>query len=228
MWPKSLGKFSFFGKKEKLAIEMILKEANAATDTVKSLENVVIAASQGNWQDVNAASEGVSRLEEKVDLIHREAMVLVSEGAFFAGIREDILNLMEQIDNVADYSKDASRILAQFPIPNEVYRTIFSQDDPIMLIKKAEEAMSILIDGIKSLLSEPKQALKLAIQVERDEEEGDEIKAHIIRNIFFRKTELDVLTLLELKDFILWLDNVLDGIEDASDVIIIITAKSGV
>ncbi|MGC9174615.1 MAG: DUF47 domain-containing protein [Thermoprotei archaeon] len=228
MWPRRIGRLNFFGKREALAIETIIKEVKTVTETVRSMEGVIKGASAGDWTVVEAESEKVSRNEEKADLVHREGMVIISEGAFFAGIREDILNLMETIDNIADYSKDASRVIAQFPVRPSDYNAVFSADDPMSLVKKAEDAMYILETCIKQLFSNPKESVKLAMDVERKEEEGDEIKARLIKKIFQNKSSMDVLTLLELKDFILWLDNVLDAIEAASDIAIIIAAKSGV
>lgn len=228
MWPRGLGRLSFWGKKEKLAIDTIVKEAKLVSDTVAALEGVTAAIEKRDWDEVEAASEEVSRLEEKVDLMHREGMVLISEGAFFAGIREDVLRLMEQLDDVADFSKDASRVIAQYPISHETYELVFSEVKPVALVKKAEDAMAILINAVQSLFSDPREAIRLAIDIERREEEGDEIKARMIRKIFLERQRLDVLTLLELKDFVLWLDNVLDAVEHCSDVVIIISAKSGV
>ncbi len=228
MWPRSFGRLSFFGKKETLAIETLLKEAKMVEETIGLAEGVIKAASRGDWTLVEAESERVSRSEERVDVIHREGMVLISEGAFFAGIREDILNLMETIDNIADYSKDACRVIAQYPVGLEDYQAVFAADDPMSLIKKAEEAMSTLESCISKLFTNPRESVNLAMDVERKEEEGDEIKARLIKKIFQRRNSMDVLTLLELKDFVLWLDNVLDAIEAASDIAIVIAAKSGV
>ncbi|HEV51586.1 MAG TPA: DUF47 family protein [Thermoprotei archaeon] len=228
MWPRSFGRLSFFGRKETLAIETMLKEAKMVEETIGLTEGVIKAAGKGDWTLVEAESERVSSSEEKVDLIHREGMVMISEGAFFAGIREDILNLMETINNIADYSKDACRIVAQYPIKLEDYQAVFSADNPMSLIKKAEDAMLTLELCISQLFSNPRESVKLAMDVERKEEEGDEIKARLIKKIFQRRNSMDVLTLLELKDLVLWLDNVLDAIEEASDIAIIIAAKSGV
>ena len=163
-----------------------------------------------------------------MDEIHRKGMMIISEGAFFAGIREDLLNLMEGIDDIADYSKDASRVISQYLINPVEYKVTFSAEEPTALVKKGEEAMSVLEQCVSQLFSNPKESVRLAVDVERKEHEGDEVKERLLEEIFERKDSLDVLALLELKDFILWLDNVIDAIEHASDVAIVIAAKSGV
>lgn len=228
LWIKSLGSLNFLGKKEKSAIETITKEVDMVANTVKALEDVVAAAESRDWTLVEAASEKVSSIEEKVDLIHREGMVLISEGAFFAGIREDALNLLSKIDDVADYAKDASRVISQYPVPSEIYEAVFSPTSPIALIKKTEEGVSLLKQAVANLFTNPREAVRIAMEIERVEEEGDEVKNQMIKRIFAFKNKTDPLTTLELKDFVLWLDNVLDGVEDASDIIIVISAKSGV
>src|SRR5437870_7574618 len=49
--------------------------------------------------------------ETKADTIHRDLSLRVANGAFFGGVREDILALLEKIDDIADSAKDASRLL---------------------------------------------------------------------------------------------------------------------
>ncbi len=228
MWIKGLGKLNFMGNKEKLVEETIKRQVEAVRQTIEALEPVICTAEKGDWVELRAASDRVSDLEGKADTIHREGMVLISSGAFFAGIREDMLNLMEQLDDVADSAKDAARVIAQFPVSKPTYESVFSGDSPIQLVKKAEEAMDVLSESIELVMQRPHEAARKAIDVERKEEEGDDIKNRIVGRVLSKKGEMDVLTLLELKDFVLWLDNVLDDIEDASDVIIVIAAKSGV
>ena len=53
----------------------------------------------------------IEKLEKKADEIHREIVNSICEGVFFGGIREDILNLLEKIDNIADSAKDSAKIL---------------------------------------------------------------------------------------------------------------------
>jgi uncharacterized protein Yka (UPF0111/DUF47 family) len=64
------------------------------------------------------------------------------------------------------------------------------------------------------------------IEVKGWEEEADEIKSKLVDRIFARRSEMDTLTLLELKDLVLTLDEIADAAERSSEVLIIIAAKA--
>lgn len=69
-------------------------------------------------------------------------------------------------------------------------------------------------------------AVNKSLLVERAEEEADEIKNRLIRRIFTHRRNLDVLTLLQLRDFVLKLDEIADAAEDSSDLVISLVAKA--
>jgi uncharacterized protein Yka (UPF0111/DUF47 family) len=58
------------------------------------------------------------------------------------------------------------------------------------------------------------------------EEETDDIKAKLLVRIADRRGELDPLVVLQLRDFVLELDNVADATEDASDIVVELVAKA--
>src|SRR5208282_2261621 len=53
----------------------------------------------------------VFELESRAEQMRRDIDAKIAEGAFFGGVREDILNLIGEIDTVAQAAKDAARLL---------------------------------------------------------------------------------------------------------------------
>jgi uncharacterized protein Yka (UPF0111/DUF47 family) len=81
-------------------------------------------------------------------------------------------------------------------------------------------------ESIGALENDAELAVSKSLLVERAEEEADEIKNRLIKQIFAHKSDLQVLTLLQLRDFVLKLDEVADAAEDSSDLVISLVAKA--
>jgi predicted phosphate transport protein (TIGR00153 family) len=154
--------------------------------------------------------------------------VAISQGAFFSGTREDFLELMEENDEVADAAKDASRILAESPLNTTSFKILF--EEPGLTLKdffiQVTSSVQLLVESIVSLQSDAELAVSKSLLVERAEEDADEIKNSLVRRIYAHKADLDVLTLLQLRDFVFKLDEVADAAEDSSDLVISLVAKA--
>jgi predicted phosphate transport protein (TIGR00153 family) len=222
------GQFHLVGRKEKRVLELILDHFGLVAKAVKELEALLEAAKNGDWEKVEEASRKVAELETLADGLHRDAVLAISQGAFFSGTRDDFLHLMEENDEVADAAQNAARILADSPIEPPSFHILYdvpkgSLSDLFMLLQTAVE---LLRDSISKLESDAELAVSKALLVERAEEEADDIKDQLIKRIFAHKSELDVLTLLQLRDFVLKLDEIADAAEDSSDLVISLVAKA--
>jgi len=223
-----LGRFQLIGRKERRVLELITEHFNAVTKAVQQLESVLEAAKGGSWQNVEQMTNKISELETIADGLHRDAVVAISQGAFFSGTREDFLQLMETNDEVADAAQNAARILAEAPIDSSSFQILFEEKTANLgaLYAKLLSAVTLLEESIKALETDAEVAVSKSLLVERAEEEADEIKNSLIKRIFAHKAELQVLTLLQLRDFVLKLDEIADSAEDSSDLVISLVAKA--
>lgn len=182
----------------------------------------------GDWELVQGISDEIAQLETLADELHRDAVVAISQGAFFSGTREDFLELMEENDEVADATQNAARILAESPIDRQSFLILYEEPKETLsdLFTTLQSCVLLLEESIKSLETDAEVAVSKSLLVERAEEEGDEIKNRLIRRIFTHKEDLDVLTLLQLRDFVLKLDDIADAAEDSSDLVISLVAKA--
>jgi predicted phosphate transport protein (TIGR00153 family) len=226
---KSLfGRFQLVGRKEKRVLGLISDHLAMVVDTVEQLKPLFEHAKIGEWDRVEKIADRVSELETLADGIHRDAVLAISQGAFFSGTREDFLELMELNDNVADAAQNATRILADSPINANSFRILYEQEGATLpdLFTKLESCVNLLGGAIDGLESDSEIAVSKSLLVERAEEDADEIKTNLIKRIFAHRTDLEVLTLLQLRDFVLKLDEIADAAEDASDLVISIVAKA--
>jgi len=56
--------------------------------------------------------EMISLHKSFADDSYLQSLVTICDGAFFSGLREDFIKLFESIDDIADFAKDSSQILA--------------------------------------------------------------------------------------------------------------------
>jgi predicted phosphate transport protein (TIGR00153 family) len=221
------GSFLLAGRKERRVLNLIFQHFSLVVDTVNRLQPLFDAAKTGDWKTVEVLCGQVDELETLADGLHRDAVVAISQGAFFSGMRDDFLQLMELDDEVADAAKDAARILAELPIEPKAFLILYEEPSATLndYFVQIQSAVNFLQESIRSLERDAETAVSKSLLVEHAEEDGDEVKNRLIRRIFGHKGDLEALSLLQLRDFILQLDEIADAAEDASDLVIAIVAK---
>lgn len=223
-----LGRFHLVGRKERRVLDLISDHFGVVVRTVQQLESVLESAKTGDWKTVEQMTDKIAELETLADGLHRDAVVAISQGAFFSGTREDFLELMEENDVVADAAQNAARILAESPVDPKSFLILYEEDSATVgdLFAKLLTAVRLVEESVRALETDAEVAVSKSLLVERAEEEGDEIKNRLIRRIFAHKSDLEVLTLLQLRDFVLKLDDIADAAEDSSDLVISLVAKA--
>ena len=223
-----LGRFHLVGRKERRVLDLISDHFGVVVRTVQLLESVLESAKTGDWKTVEQMTDKIAELETLADGLHRDAVVAISQGAFFSGTREDFLELMEENDVVADAAQNAARILAESPVDPKSFLILYEEDSATVgdLFAKLLTAVRLVEESVRALETDAEVAVSKSLLVERAEEEGDEIKNRLIRRIFAHKSDLEVLTLLQLRDFVLKLDDIADAAEDSSDLVISLVAKA--
>ena len=221
-----LGRFQLVGRKERRVLDLISDHFAVVVRAVRQLEAVFESAKSGDWKQVEEMTNRVAELETLADGLHRDAVVAVSQGAFFSGTREDFLELMEENDEIADAAQNAARILAETPIDPRSFLILCEEGMLNDLFTRLVNAVQLLEESIRALESDAEVAVSKSLLVERAEEEADEIKNGLIKRLFGHKSDLEVLTLLQLRDFVLKLDEIADSAEDSSDLVISLVAKA--
>lgn len=215
--------FSSPGKKEKAIFEGILLHLATVAQAVSSFQASVEAIAKGEPSAdlVNAVFDA----ETKADGIHRELSTRIAEGAFFGGVREDILNLLERIDDIADAAKDAARYLESDSQLLADAPKILGLENMKLFVVALGSAVAALTDLVKALEVGKSAALPKIHSVEAFEEEADTHKAAVMKELFAGERSMDPVTVIQLRDFINASDDIADCAEDASDVILILIAK---
>ena len=222
------GVFHLSGRKQQPVIRMILDHLAVIADAAATLGPLLDRARADDWNGVRDQARRIAELETRADEMHREAVVRIARGAFFSGTREDFLRLMEADDQIVDCMKDAARILADAPLPTGTAKMLFGEGNvpSLDILSRIRTSLTALADAIRALQTDAKVAVDKAIATEMAEEEADDVKTRLLGRIADHRNELNPLVVIQLRDFVLQLDNVADAAEDASDVVVELVAKA--
>jgi predicted phosphate transport protein (TIGR00153 family) len=196
----------FGDRRNEVVLEMTRSHLELTTDAVKLLDEMVRTAS--NDQMKKEFYEKISQSEMKADQIRREMVTELSNRELFPSERDDLMELVRAVDWIADWSREAARILVIIPfykLPIEVRSSI---ED---MCKDNYSCVRVLSQCVHSLSTDPQKALEYADQVELIEEDLDDLYG-AARTHFVELGEI-VMT----RGAMILLSELLDAIEMASD-----------
>ncbi len=212
-------------RREKVIFNGVLNLLDTVAACVDSFEGSIAALAKGDTEGAEGLVRKVFEEETRADAIHRELSLKVAEGAFFGGVREDILNLLEKIDDIADSAKDAARFLAADSRMGEEAREILGSANMKLFLGDLKASVGALTGLVRALDVSKKDALTKVHSVEEFEEDADSHKDALIKELFAQSKSMDSVSVIQLRDFIFVADDIADNAEDAGDVIIVLIAK---
>jgi hypothetical protein len=196
----------FGDKRNETVLEMTYRHLELTTEAVKQLHEMVRTAS--NDQEKRAFYETISQHEMKADQIRREMVTELSTRELYPNERDDLMELVRAVDWIADWAREAARILVIIPffkLPLELKSAI---ED---MCKENYSSVRVLSQCIHALSIDPKKALEFADQVELFEEDLDDLYG-IARSVF---AELDDIGLT--RGAMILVNELMDSIETVSD-----------
>jgi len=219
-----------FRRREKETLRLLTEYLDSVFKVVEEFRTLISSLISG---DIVLSSP--STFEAKIDLIsvyesladdlYLKSLITLCEGAFFSGLREDFIRLLNSIDDIADYAKDSSQILARSRLDKMLRKCSAGGDVSFNLfLDKVVETVEVLRSAVYDLEKNSAAVIKKSIKVKELEEEADDIKWKLLRAIF--SLEIDSLTLLELKDLVLTIDGIADSAAQSSEILITIVMKA--
>ena len=220
----SLSGFSI-NRRERAIVEGVGSHLGTVKKTVEDFGGLVESLSRGDSASASRCFDAVMSEETKADTIHRDLSLRVANGAFFGGVREDILALLEKIDDIADSAKDASRLLNVELGMNGPAIELLKSDEMRLFVADLKSSVTALENLIAAFMISKKEVLARVHSVEEFEESADSRKDVLLRELFKGASKLNPVTVIQLRDFIFVADDIADNAEDASDVVLVLIAK---
>ncbi len=173
----------------------------------------------GENEKVKDLSEVVHKAESDADEYRREIINKLLQGTLMPNTREDLMNLIENIDDIADNAEEVmdSTLFIALDISELNKEQV---DDMITQIKRQYK---IFKKAVSYLFQDMHQALAQTGQLENIESIVDDIEEKIIRKISTRE-DLELAQKLVYRDTIMEISDLADSIENAGDIIEIIVA----
>lgn len=211
------------GGREREIVQGIEDHLSLVRDCVLAYQKMVSAYAAGN----RAAEllDPVFALEGRAKTMRRDLSRKIAEGAFFGGIREDILSLIQTDDHIADSAKDAARLLAIGAEEDSLITGFLSSEHMAGFQRNLLSAVNALGVLIEALQVDEKAILSKVSAVEDFEEAADTEKDHLLRQLFGSPRTLDPVSIIQLRDFLFASDDIADNAEKASDVVLVLVAK---
>jgi len=211
----------WFGRRREVkALKLMEKHLANVVSAVEDLVRALEAALRGDEEDMAACVKRVDEAEMEADRLRRAIMdELASEVVPVVG-REDLMHLVKRMDMIADWSREATRILEAIPLA-EVPREVL--EECLKMAEGAKECAYAVRRAIDRLLTKPDEALKEADRVERLEEQVDVLYKEA-RTVFanLKPGCPSVPVLILLRDLMDAIENVADWCENTCDQVRVI------
>lgn len=207
-----------FRKKSKVQ-KLIQEQINLVAQGLGFLKEAVELYLEGDKEGCELKTRAVEQTETKADEAKREAERNLYEGTYLPLFREDLLDLMELIDDVADEAEKIADFLSienpEIPSPwNEKMRKI---------VEKGILAFNLFRESFMFLYEDTQKAFSHAYKVKEVEKQVDRLQDGLNREIF--QSNLQLAHKLQLRDLVIRMGFISDSSENASDKISMISIK---
>lgn len=204
------------GRRRREVLEKCLSHLNEVLEVVTKAKEMVEAYSNNDRDGALKAYHRLFEAERRADNIKHKIIEELSTELFHPIDREELIRLVLAADDIADYTKAASRRLLYLDpdkVPRRVIEAYMSIAGRLVeATKKAREAISLLA-------SSPRKAINLTHDIERLEEEVDDIRNETEEWIINQCESLTTAQCLVLTRVLESLETSTDKAEDLGDVI---------
>jgi predicted phosphate transport protein (TIGR00153 family) len=211
----------FEKRRETKAIAMLQCHLALTVGAVEDLDKAVKAATENQEKEMRRHVERVAGNEKEADRLRRKVMDEISRGELSPTDREDLMNLVKRVDMVADWSRESTRVLAAVQM-NQVPKTL--QKASIAMLERVKECVISLQRCINKMMTKPEEALKAADDVERLEEQVDDLHENAL--ILLGKEEIQKAgTAVLISQLFEAIEMIADSCEDACDQVRVIMVR---
>jgi predicted phosphate transport protein (TIGR00153 family) len=204
----------WFGNRRK---ETVLRMTHEHLElTTEAVKNLYMMVQNVEFQEKNQFYEKISQHEMQADRIRRDVVTELSNRELYPNERDDLMELVRAVDWIADWSREAARILVIIPfaiLPQEFRQSIEN------MCKENYSCVRVLAKCINELSINPRKALEFADQVELLEEDLDDLYGEA-RNHFIALDEggLTRGAMILINEFMDAVETVSDWCENTADI----------
>ncbi|MGM0381839.1 MAG: TIGR00153 family protein [bacterium] len=210
-----------FGWRETETKQLIRDHVEVAGKTVRLFRKMFFAYLNENERYDDLGFE-VHNSEHRADEIRREVERQIYEGAFMPSFREDYILFIELIDAIADQAEVCADMIAQQKphVPEEIKSNFKEMIQEIPLTYRPFQELVR-----EKNMNDARRANELIDKIEASEQAVDRMEWGLIKDVFANDS-LSLAQKIHLRNFIALIAGISDRVEDASDRVIILMARS--
>ncbi|MFP3164654.1 MAG: DUF47 family protein [Acidianus sp.] len=205
-------KFSI--NKEELLFSKLLEIAENIKDSTSLLNSLYLDIFNTNYPDATATMVKIKGIYERIALIREDIISMLYGEAFLPDFKESMLTLTQSLYEIMKSIKDAGRAITSRKPDEKLCTTL--QSNFVSYLSLIQDGAEKLVLMISLLKKDIKEAIRIGKEIQLIERNGDEIKDLMIQRLYENEKESDIISILQLKDVITFLDNILDGMEDST------------
>lgn len=214
-----------FGRKEGAIVGRLQDCLRIVRETEQEIPGLVAAVAEGDAISGKGRRDRIFELEARAASAQRELSTQIAEGAFFGGVREDMISLLDKIWKIADKAKDAARLITLAEVTDERAREILRSEDMKHFLENLDLAVVALQHLIEAFEINRKTILERVHAVDEFEEAADGFKQNILAALFEKARGIDPVTVILVRDFVFNADDVADNAQRGSNVVLVLVAK---
>jgi predicted phosphate transport protein (TIGR00153 family) len=211
----------FEKRRESKAMLSMQRHLALTMSAVEDLERAIKASVDLNEKETMAAIERVTSAEREADKLRRAVMTELAAGELPPTDREDLMHLMKRVDMVADWSRESTRVLSCISM-KDVPENL--KEAAVKMAEGVKECAKALRKAISRMSNKPEEALQAADEVERLEENVDDL-LQTSRHLLGKELNLSVGPAILINELYEAIEMVADLCEDACDQIRVIIIR---
>ena len=212
----------FEKRRKSKVLELAHRQMTVALDTVNDLERALKATLAGDREAAKTTIERLFVVEEEIDALRRTVFEELTRGSLSPKDREDIMNLVKNLDGMADHVKNAGRnvlVLLDADVPKEVWKAFTEMSSGII------RTAAVLRESLRNLGENNSRARAMSEKVE-DEENKVDRKYLEIKSLLLRYGDrINPGALIILKDLLDSMEEAADRCADTGDYIRVLTVS---
>ncbi len=219
----------FFLPGEKEAFARISELARLGEEALDLLVKILSGTHNG-LAEVEEYTNKISAMEKEGDRITQSVEESLGRGSISASLAADFERLVESVDSVLDRAHSLSRQLRRVtkrPLRQAREIDASIRKDQVRLVEIGRHQLKILRELLDVAGTNKTKALEMAKEIEKLEEQGDDIKDAMLDEIYGSTEKLDYASFHNYIQTTIEADDILDLCEDASDLVIAVMKALG-
>jgi uncharacterized protein len=219
----------FFQPGEREAFSRIEDLARLGEESLELLIKI-LSGTKNDLAEVEEYTARISALEKEGDKITQSLEESLGRGSITASLSNDFERLVDHVDSILDRAHSLSRQLqrvAKRPLREAKEFDSSLRKEQVRLVELGQAQVRLLMKLLGTAGSDRAEAMSLAREIERLEEQGDDVKDSMLDQIYGSWEKLDFASFNNYIQTTLEADDILDLCEDASDFVIAVMKALG-